>query len=119
MMMLINQEIEGMPSSIQRLDDTHQKLERAFDNEIYEKYRMTTEYQALKITEQQSKARLQRLAKEDETCKELFDFYAGKWDEMAKSKQALKEKLEKKMHENAAIRSIVEEREKKEVEQLN
>ena len=65
MTQLIIQEAETQPSSSYKIADIDRKLERALDNQIYEKYRRLTELQALKTTMQSSEKRLKRLLEED------------------------------------------------------
>eukprot|EP00347_Sterkiella_histriomuscorum_P006429 403352809 len=58
MAMLLIEEIEKMPSAFIRMQEIDRKLERSLDNQIYEKYRKLTEWQALKTTSLNSEKRL-------------------------------------------------------------
>lgn len=57
--MLMLEEAELSPGGNYLVADHDEKLERALDNQIYEKYRRLTEMQAIKATMRQTDARME------------------------------------------------------------
>ncbi|CDW82453.1 polycystic kidney disease 2-like 1 protein [Stylonychia lemnae] len=108
MSLLITEEIERMQGSKHKIADLDRKLERTLDNQIYEKYRRLTEWQALKTTSINAEKRLQRLQEEDGAILNLIEYLTDKGQDLQIRQQQLFKDIMKRYKENQIWRQQYE-----------
>lgn len=100
MSMLLIEELEHQPGAYFTFQDLDRRLERALDNQLYEKYRRLTEWQALKTTSVNAERRLKRLTEEDEGLLGLVAYLSEKGQDLENRAKILHKDLLKKEKEN-------------------